>query len=292
MKKDHGWKHNDLASDLAAHLRGGDRVVWEDMQLGPSGSPRPDVYTLPKSYANFRPLAYEVKISVADFRRDVTAGKWQSYLRYAAGVIFAVPSGLIEKGDVPAGCGLIVRSENVWRTIKGPTLSRVENLPLEAWQKLFIDGLDRRQAEAQPRRADGWLHSAAARRALGEDVARAMSDVAGAKRLLEYRLEQLRAEQQNAERERWDLVQKIRDSAEAEARQVDGFRRELAEALGLEPSASVWKIRQAAGEAARALSVDDRISDLERKLSTVRSALERCEMPAAAGALSSERKAA
>ena len=31
------WRHDELADDLAAHLRGGtDRMVWTDMQLGPS----------------------------------------------------------------------------------------------------------------------------------------------------------------------------------------------------------------------------------------------------------------
>lgn len=32
--------HNELAEDLAQHLRGGTgRMVWTDTQLGPSGSP-------------------------------------------------------------------------------------------------------------------------------------------------------------------------------------------------------------------------------------------------------------
>lgn len=294
MKKDHGWKHDDLAHDLASHLRGGDRVVWEDMQLGPSGSPRPDVYTVPKSYSNFRPLAYEVKISVADFRRDVTAGKWQSYLRYAAGVIFAVPAGLIDKADVPKGCGLIVRSDNVWRTVKGPTLSRVKNLPLEAWQKLFIDGLNRRDAEPKPRRAEVWVHSDAARRTLGDDIAKVMADVAGARRLLDYQLDKLREQQRSAEAERSELVQKIREGAEAEARQVDQVRRELAESLGLSPDAGLWQLRNAAAEAAHSLNADDRIAVLQRGLDTVRLALAQCEPKPAATALASAvpRKAA
>jgi hypothetical protein len=33
------WGHNDLARDLAEHLRQNTaRMVWEDMQLGPSGT--------------------------------------------------------------------------------------------------------------------------------------------------------------------------------------------------------------------------------------------------------------
>ena len=97
------WKHDELARDLAQHLREkSDRLVWTDMQLGPAGSPRPDVYSLPCSFTRFMPIAYECKISVADFRRDVTAGKWTSYMQFAAGVIFAAPAGLVGKDDLPA----------------------------------------------------------------------------------------------------------------------------------------------------------------------------------------------
>lgn len=272
-KAGHNWKHDDLAADLASHLRGGDRVVWEDMQLGPSGSPRPDVYTIPKAYSKFRPLAYEVKISVADFRRDVTAGKWQSYLRYAAGVIFAVPAGLIDKADVPLGCGLMVRSDSVWRTVKGPTLARVENLPLEAWIKLFIDGLGRVTTTVQPRQSHGWIHSAEARKLLGDDVARAMYDLSSAKHYLQYQADQL-AEKQKAYRDELsDLSKKLREEAKSEAAQVDSVRASLAQALGLPATANVWQIQQAARDAAAALNVDGRLAAMERRLSHIRTAL-------------------
>jgi len=36
------WTHDALAADLAAHLRGPDRMVWADIQLGSAGSPTPD----------------------------------------------------------------------------------------------------------------------------------------------------------------------------------------------------------------------------------------------------------
>ena len=122
------WGHDQLANDLAEHLaKQTDRIIWTDMQLGPSGSPRPDVYSIPKSYSGYKPIAYECKVSVSDFRSDITKGKWQSYLKYSSGVIFAVPKGLITKDDLPKGCGLIVRSENGWRMVKGPTLTPIAN---------------------------------------------------------------------------------------------------------------------------------------------------------------------
>lgn len=138
------WNHNALALDLAEHLSAStDRMIWTDMQLGPSGSPRPDVYAINKSYSRFCPVAYECKVSVADFRSDITKGKWQSYLKYSCGVIFAVPKGLIDKADVPKGCGLIIRGENGWHSVKGATLTPAPELPRDAWMKLLIDGTSR-----------------------------------------------------------------------------------------------------------------------------------------------------
>ena len=102
--------HNDLAASLAGHLLGDGRMVWCDMQLGPLPSPRPDVYTIDKSYRHPKPTAYEVKVSVADFRSDVTSGKWQVYRRFAGAVYFAVPAGLASPSDVPDGCGLYTRA--------------------------------------------------------------------------------------------------------------------------------------------------------------------------------------
>ncbi|WP_207460253.1 hypothetical protein [Azospirillum sp. SYSU D00513] len=167
------WKHDDLANDLAAHVGGTNRLTFTDMQLGPSGSVRPDVYTIPTTYSRFCPLAYECKISVADFRADVTAGKWQSYLPFASAVIFAVPVGLIGKQDLPHGCGLMTRGPNGWRMVKSPTLRPVENLPLAAWQKLLFDGVGRaeRFRQAEPRKASRWHARDVVARRIGQDVA-------------------------------------------------------------------------------------------------------------------------
>jgi len=44
------WLHDDLQADLAAWLKDKSRMVWQDVQLGPAGSMRPDVYTLRKSF--------------------------------------------------------------------------------------------------------------------------------------------------------------------------------------------------------------------------------------------------
>lgn len=167
------WKHDALADDLAQHLDGPERLVWTNMQLGPSGSPRPDVYTIPRTYSRFTPLAYEVKVSVADFRSDVTSGKWQSYLSYACAVVFAVPAGLVGKGDIPPGCGLMARGPGGWRMVKASTLKVLENLPLAAWQKLMLDGLERHEKRRaiEPRNINRWRSADTISRQIGGDIA-------------------------------------------------------------------------------------------------------------------------
>lgn len=138
------WTHDALATDLAEHLAGNAaRIVWTDMQLGPAGSPRPDIYTLDKSFAHFKPLAYEVKVSRADFLADTTAAKWQKYLTYATAVVFAVPAGLITRDEIPPGTGLILRHDTTWRTARRHRAKALETLPRDAWMKLVIDGVAR-----------------------------------------------------------------------------------------------------------------------------------------------------
>jgi hypothetical protein len=188
--------HDELASDLAAHLRAsGDVIAWENMQMGPSGSPRPDVYIMQKSYSRFCPMAYEVKVSVADFRSDVTSGKWQSYLQYASGVVFAVPLGLINKDDLPKGCGLIVRGEG-WRHVKKPILQPISTLPHDAWMKLMIDGINRVDPAARLAIRHEYASAEKMRKRFGEDIASLLSKRELAKYRIEESIKQLDRERQ------------------------------------------------------------------------------------------------
>lgn len=282
------WGHDQLQNDLAAHLRAtSDRVIWTDMQLGPSGSPRPDVYSIPKSYSRFVPVAYEIKISVADFRRDVTSGKWQKYLKYAAGVVFAVPKGLITKADIPTGCGLMVRGEEGWHTVKGPTLAPVQDLPREMWLKLVIDGIERASNPLpQARQAIPWIVQQAIRKKYGEEIAQALAARDGA-------VSQLDVQRQMYERrlqELADRYQKDREQmasrAKSEAPEVDAARAALCEALGLELEASIWDIKHEAKRVAKALQRDEELSRLNGQIKLMQDHLQRAmqsiksEMPA------------
>lgn len=253
------WTHNTLANDLAAHLRStSDRMVWTDMQIGPSGSPRPDVYTIPKSYSKFRPMAYEVKVSVADFRRDATAGKWQSYLKFSSGVIFAVPRGLLTKADVPPGCGLMVRAPDTeaakggWTNVKGPTLSVTENLPLEAWMKLIIDGLTRQRGHGGRYAHDAnYAVARALEKKLGSEVADLFRGVGHAKDRLNQKKTELDTlistiakEIDNAKEARMSQAEKrIAD----ERTELEKIRADIAATFGCAPE-DWWRVRELAKE--------------------------------------------
>ncbi len=278
------WTHNDLAKDLAAHLRGAsDRLVWTDMQLGPAGSPRPDVYTVPCSFARFQPVAYECKISVADFRRDVTAGKWTSYLRFAAGVIFAAPAGLLKKEDIPAGCGLIVRGPDGWRSLKGPTLKNMENLPRDAWIKLIIDGMarlaDQNHEQLRAGLCNEWTLEKKLRARLGDVVADAVRDQLHAERRLKTATERLENLAEEAENERRLILDRAKEHAQRDAAQVDAARIELARVLGLPASAGAWEIASACKQAARRLSTDPEIRRLRQQLERIQAAIESAAEP-------------
>lgn len=282
------WKHDDLANDLAKHLRTPERMIWTDMQLGPAGSPRPDVYSVPKSYSRFTPLAYEIKISVADFRADVTAGKWQSYLRYASGVTFAVPVGLISKADLPAGCGLIVRGEEGWRVLKAPTLRPIENLPLEAWQKLLMDGVkrlgDRGRRDRATAARDGepfatWHAVTSVRKRLGEKVARFLEDADDCQRWLKQARERADSAQAAADKTYREAVDDARKRAEAEVAAMNQHRADLCTTLGLPPTAHDFQIRQKVRALTMRLDRDEEVARLRQQINVIKDALDRALEP-------------
>ncbi|MEE3649479.1 MULTISPECIES: hypothetical protein [unclassified Brenneria] len=256
------WTHNGLAHDLAEHLRQNtSRFVWEDMQLGPAGSPRPDVYAVPFSFSKFCPIAYECKISVSDFRADVTKGKYTSYMPFASGIVFAVPEGLIKKSDLPAGCGLMVRGENGWRTVKGPTLNAVDNLPRDAWIKLLIDGIQResKRTELKVRYGSIWVTERELAKRHGEEVAHLVREAllsserlrdATAKR--EAAREEIFRETEEEKKRRWEAL-------ERSTGRLNDAQMELASALGLPENATISQLTRAIYEARNRLASDREI---------------------------------
>jgi hypothetical protein len=204
------WKHDELAHDLAQHLLTPKRLLWCDMQLGPAGSPRPDVYAIDKSFAHPRATSYEVKVSQSDFRADVTAGKWQSYLAFSSGVFFAAPAGLLSREDVPKGCGLMVRGDEGWRTMRAPTLQPFR-LTADACLKLLIDGREQEVRPAARCERTAWGASEKITRRWGAAAAKVIADLDAARR----RAEHWEAEAEAHRKQIGDAESKAREMANA-----------------------------------------------------------------------------
>lgn len=270
----HTWGHNALAEDLAGYLNGPEVMVWTDMQLGPSGSPRPDVYLLRKSYSKPLPLAFECKISRSDLRSDTTSGKWQTYLKYAAGVVFAVPDGLCTAADIPDGCGLIMRKAKEWRYARRPTLRKVE-VPFDACMKLLIDGVSRtyRPAMPVPRKVALWADHEVVRKRFGKDVAEAARDLSRVR-------ERIATMKQSADDE-WARVKAGIEAQAAtlkhryveEEAQWASARNELLGWLEMQ-NGSIWAVQRRIAELKTECSADARVQKAEQALERARKAIE------------------
>jgi len=268
------WKHDELAADLAGYLLSPDRMVWTDMQLGPAGSPRPDVYTLQKSYSKPAPAAFEIKVSRSDLRSDTTSGKWQAYLQFAASVTFAVPDGLCTVADIPDGCGLIVRKEAVWRYVRRPTIQKVTP-PFSACMKLLIDGISRTYTprQPQPRRAELWRESEVVRKRFGQAVATAAQDLARAQEMAASARDAGKYERGRVQTEIATYKAQLRKQAETEAGEWIALRTEILEWLGIEIP-TTWAARNKFAELKRACDADARVAAADANVDRARRALE------------------
>ncbi|MDH4581400.1 MmcB family DNA repair protein [Pseudomonas sp. BN415] len=261
------WGHDELAHDLANSLRANpEHIVWENMQMGPSGSIRPDVYLLKKRYATFAPVTYEVKISVSDFRSDITSGKWQGYLSFSSAVIFAVPVGLIKKEDVPAGCGLIVRHDEVWRMVKKPTMQHLETLPRESWLKLVIDGIGRaveqRDTPKVRHAMNCWGAEQRLRKQVGDEIASLISKCMRSKELVEHELQELEKQREDIRANAKQELQWAREAIERDRAHLTGELKALAEVLGLPAETSVRELAYGIRRATSRLAEDAEVNRL------------------------------
>jgi hypothetical protein len=264
------WGHDHLANDLALHLRcGGERWVWQNMAVLGSGQSRPDVYALKRwSYDHPELVAYEVKISVADLRSDLTGGKWQKYLKIAGGVTFAVPQGLCTLKDIPSGCGLIVRGSKMWRHLRRPTLQRIE-LPTGAWLRLINvaqgarsgagETADRYHASDYYRREHDNLVDARARRKIGERLGKDIAEYLAAPKSAREVLDKATAKAKQ-------IVENARVEAAAEAEQAKAALAGIRTAFGMPADASEYSVLGEVKRRAQALQVDAEVRRLRSLL--------------------------
>lgn len=231
------WTHGSLVEDLAGHLKAPDTMIWTDMQLGPAGSPRPDVFLMGKSFARPYVIAYECKVSRSDFLADVTAAKWNSYMKYAYGVVFAVPAGLVDKKEIPDRCGLLYRYEKVWRAAKRPTLEP-HPIPEAAWRKLLIDGLMREGPMARHRHWSTWDATSKFNKKFGVEAAKWIHEAVA----IEEKVKQAEKTIEVMYEEAHEQVKRIRDSAISDMPRMWNW---LTQVLGLEPDAELHRIQTA-----------------------------------------------
>lgn len=247
-------KHDQLAEDLARHLAAYSTpmAVWTDMQLGPSGSARPDVFTIEKTYTALRARVFEVKVSRSDFLADVTAGKYLSYFKFAGSVTFATPSGLLNKDEIPDRCGLITRSDDGnWRYQRKPTLQATPDLPRHTWLKLVIDGCAREREKLRLEKCGlgsfgEWRAEQLMRDRAGDELALALSNRNRA-------LAKFTDEGDYYTKQAEKRVAEARDAARVERQELDTLIANAASALGLPEGSSVWQVRQ---------ELDQRLGDI------------------------------
>lgn len=229
------WKHDALANDLQAYLQGStDRMVFQNMDMG---NCRPDVYTIDKSFAKFRCITYEIKVSRSDFLSDITSSKWHKYKAFSHGVYFAVPDGLVKKSEVPESCGLIVRKESGWYSLKRPMPIELPELSTYCWMRLLMTlhpmGFHGEYKHLRPSKTQ-WDAEAMLRKRTGKDIALAIANPEAAALKAKHRKEIEDAEQAR----HFARLKEIRTQAIEEKTQLCGV-------LGLEPDASFWQISSA-----------------------------------------------
>ncbi len=80
--------------------------IWASELAFFSGMRRIDFFTMqPIASQRFRTSSYEIKISVADFRRD-SAKKQEGALKWSDRFWYVTPPGLLSKADIPEWAGL------------------------------------------------------------------------------------------------------------------------------------------------------------------------------------------
>lgn len=121
-----GWRHNELADDLAVWLQADD-FVCAGVRFGSAwlaNASIPDVMKVRKSYTRWDVQIYEVKTNRPDFIGELRNGKWRDYLPMSSRLYFATPAdGVVDStAEIPEGVGWIVRGEHGWKVRQSPKI--------------------------------------------------------------------------------------------------------------------------------------------------------------------------
>jgi hypothetical protein len=80
-------------------------------------------------------FAYEIKVTRADFRKDIDNGKWEQWLDVSTHFYFITPPGLVSPDDVPPEAGLNeVTPRKSIKSVKSAPRRKIKTLPIELVQ--------------------------------------------------------------------------------------------------------------------------------------------------------------
>ena len=173
---------------MARTLNSDHWMAWVNMPLGSvmwHNVGIVDVLAIFRSYTNRAVRIYEVKVSRGDFLADVNMGKYLKYLEHCTQFYFATPAGLISKDEVPAGCGLMVKGDTTWKTVKAAPRRDYEFTPdllLALLMKGYQDHCEIYRNLAQK---EQFLNFVNLRKAAADFGIRVSEEIASSKELLD-----------------------------------------------------------------------------------------------------------
>lgn len=260
--------HDALAEDLAAHLnRDGKNYTWLNCEIPGCDGGRPDVLSFARwRYNDPKFVAYEIKVSIADLRRDLDAGKWSKYLGACSAVIFAMPHGLVAVKDLPPGFGVMFRSERGWRSHRRPP----ENGPqasAPAMAKLL--STPRWRPQGGRMLSDTYYgqrsldrSEKAAIHAFGQRYGKVAAEFIAAKTKGEDPVSQAVKSLESINRQKDEHAARIRAELA-----------EICEFLEIDPTSDIYKIRRSVKELATRLTLEGEQAALYRQLAYIRDAV-------------------
>lgn len=138
-----------FAASLAQHLLSDARMVWNDIPGVNKDYPLPDVFTIEKDNLAPQPTAYKLILDKEEWRALLKSGEWQELFSVACALVFVAPVGVIPRGKLPKGCGLVHYTDPGWTTMKRPTLQERVIHP-SLMLDLLIAGANQEATKAAP----------------------------------------------------------------------------------------------------------------------------------------------
>jgi hypothetical protein len=130
--ENHGKKYlkmNAIQVESALRIRHGDSRQWVFLTqlLTPTGR-LIDAYAIDCYYSHrYKRIAYEIKVSRSDFISELKEpGKRVSAMHHSDEFYFVAPKGMLDKGDIPEGCGLVKVYEDMRTRVRLRPLEKAE----------------------------------------------------------------------------------------------------------------------------------------------------------------------